>query len=178
MTADGERYGGSAMTSAELDAFLDDADVLMLASLRRDGSPIVVPVGFDWDGTCFYVTIALDHAGVSRLRRDGRVSLAVNSHPSFPTKFVVVQGNAEEMSDPEGELSKRVLFRKSAELFAGMGIDRERYFREWFSVGRVAFRIDVTSIASFDGTKAGRGERYAGGTRLSTDRPATTAKSD
>ncbi len=164
-----ERYGAFAMTAAELDAFLAEADVIMLASLRRDGAPLVVPVGFDWDGESFHVTIALDHAGVSRLRRDARVSLAVSSHPAFPTRFVVVEGTAEEVHDPDGDVSRRILFRKSAEMFARMGIDRERYFQEWISVGRVAFRIRVDSLASFDGTKAPRGERYSAGTRLPSD---------
>jgi nitroimidazol reductase NimA-like FMN-containing flavoprotein (pyridoxamine 5'-phosphate oxidase superfamily) len=165
----GERYGTFAMTPAELDAFLAEADVIMLASLRRDGAPLVVPVGFDWDGESFHVTIALDHAGVSRLRRDARVSLAVSSHPAFPTKFVVVEGRAEEVPDPDGEVSKRILFRKSAAMFERLGIDRERYFEEWISVGRVAFRIEVDSMATFDGTKAAKGERYSAGTRLPGD---------
>ena len=60
-----ERYGSFAMTSDELERSSPSTDVVMLASLRRDGSPFVVPVGFDWDGESFYVTIALDHAGVS-----------------------------------------------------------------------------------------------------------------
>jgi nitroimidazol reductase NimA-like FMN-containing flavoprotein (pyridoxamine 5'-phosphate oxidase superfamily) len=169
MTGPEPRYGALAMSPDELDAFLDDADVIMLASLRRDGAPIVVPVGFDWDGESFYVTIAVDHAGVVRLRRDGRVSLAVSSHPAFPTKFVVVEGVAEEIADPDGAVSKRILFRKSADLFAGMGIDRERYFEQWISVGRIAFRIRPASIATFDGTKAPKGDRYSAGTRLPTD---------
>src|SRR5215212_7453611 len=101
-----ERYGELAMTADELDDFV-------------------------WDGECFFVTIAVDHAGVARLRRDPRVSLSLSSHPAFPTKFVVVEGIAEEIADPDGSVSKRILFRKSAELFARMGIDRDRYFAEW-----------------------------------------------
>jgi len=169
-----ERYGSFSMTPAELDAFLDEADVIMLASLRRDGAPLVVPVGFDWDGESFSVTIALDHAGVARLRRDPRVSLALSGHPAFPTKFVVVEGRAGEVPDPDGAVSKRILFRKSAEMFARLGIDRERYFEEWISVGRVAFRITVDSLVTFDGSKAPKGEKYSAGTRLPSDavRPA------
>jgi PPOX class probable F420-dependent enzyme len=164
-----ERYGGFAMTPSELRAFLADTDIVMLASLRRDGSPFVVPVGFDWDGEHFYVTIARDHAGVARLRRDPRVSLAASSHPAYPTKFVVVEGAAEEIRDPDDEISRQILFRKSKELFAQMGVDRDQYFAEWISVGRVVFRIRVTSLATFDGTKVKRGSRYSAGTRLPTD---------
>ena len=141
-----EKYGTFAMTSDELDAFLAEQDVVYLASLRKDGAPFVVPIGFDWDGESFFITIALDHAGLHRLRRDPRVSLSIGSHPAFPTKFVVVEGVAEEVADPEAAISRRILFRKSQEMFARMRVDPERYFENWISVGRVAFRVRVTSL--------------------------------
>jgi PPOX class probable F420-dependent enzyme len=165
------KYGPYAMTTDELDAFLTETDVVMLASLRRDGSPFVVPVGFDWDGEHFFVTIAHDHAGTHRLRRDPRVSLSAASHPAFPTKFVVVEGIAEEVPDADNGISRRILLRKSQEMFARMRVDPERYFEQWVSVGRVVFRIRVTTLATFDGTKAPKGEKYSAGTRLPTDRP-------
>ena len=118
----------------------------MLASLRRDGAPFVVPVGFDFDGESFFVTIALDHGALHRLRRDPRVSLAAGSHPAFPTKFVVVEGVAEEQPDPDHAVSRRILFRKSEEMFARLAVDREQFFAQWISVGRVVFRIRVTQL--------------------------------
>jgi nitroimidazol reductase NimA-like FMN-containing flavoprotein (pyridoxamine 5'-phosphate oxidase superfamily) len=163
------KYGELAMTPSELDEFLAATDVIMLASLRKDGAPFVVPVGFDWDGTAFFVTIGRDHAGAYRLRRDGRVSLSAGSHPAFPTKFVVVEGIAEELADPQNAVSRRILFRKSQEMFARLKVDPERFFENWISVGRVVFLIHVTSIASFDGTKVPKGEKYSAGTRLPTD---------
>src|SRR3954453_21997538 len=105
------KYGALAMTGEELDRFLADTDVVMLGSLRRDGAPFVVPVGFDWDGESFFGTFGLDHAGLHRLRRDPRVSLCVGSVPAFPTKFVVVEGLAHELDDPEGVVSRGVLMR-------------------------------------------------------------------
>jgi nitroimidazol reductase NimA-like FMN-containing flavoprotein (pyridoxamine 5'-phosphate oxidase superfamily) len=157
------------MTPGELDAFLEQVDTIMLASLRRDGSPFVVPVGFDWDGESFFVTFGLDHAGLHRLRRDPRVSLSVGSVPAFPTKFVVVEGMAVELDDPEGAVSRGVLMRASADGFAAAGIDTERYFRSWIAVGRVAFRIEVTNLVTFDGTKTPKGDKYESGTRLPGD---------
>ena len=163
------KYGPFAMTPKELDAFLAATDVVALASLRRDGSPFVVPVGFDWDGEYFSVTIARDHAGVHRLRRDPRVSLSAGSHPAFPTKFVVVEGIAEEVPDPGNVVSRRILFRKSQDMFARLHVDPEQYFEHWISVGRVVFRIRVVHLASFDGTKAPKGGKYSAGTKLPTD---------
>lgn len=170
---DSQKYGPLAMTPDELDAFLAANDVIMLASLRRDGSPFVVPVGFDWDDECFYVTMGHDHAGVHRLRRDGRVSLAANSHPAFPTKFVIVEGIAEELPDPDNVVNRRILFRASKDMFAEARIDPERFFASWISVGRVVFCIRVTNVVTFDGTKTPKGDRYGSGTRLPTDSVAT-----
>jgi PPOX class probable F420-dependent enzyme len=165
------KYGPYAMTPEELDGFLAETDVVMLASLRRDGSPFVVPVGFDWDGEQFFVTIARDHAGAHRLRRDPRVSLSACSHPAFPTKFVVVEGVAEEIPDPGDDVSRRILLRRSQEMFARMRVDPDQYFEHWISVGRVVFQVRVTTLTTFDGTKAPKGEKYSAGTRLPTDHP-------
>jgi len=169
------KYGALAMTGEELDRFLADTDVVMLGSLRRDGAPFVVPVGFDWDGTSFFVTVALDHGAVHRLRRDPRVSLAVSSHPAFPTKFVIVEGEAEELADPDHAVSRRILFRKSEEMFARLAVDREKFFANWISVGRVVFRIRVSRLTTFDGTKVPKDAKYSAGTRLPTDSPGTAA---
>jgi nitroimidazol reductase NimA-like FMN-containing flavoprotein (pyridoxamine 5'-phosphate oxidase superfamily) len=166
---DSGKYGACAMTQEELDRFLADTDVVMLASLRKDGAPYVVPVGFDFDGDSFFVTIALDHAARHRLRRDPRVSLAAGSHPAFPTRFVVVEGIAEELPDPDHAVSRRILFRKSEEMFARLAVDREQFFAQWISVGRVVFRVRVTHLTTFDGTKLPKGEKHSAGTRLPTD---------
>lgn len=166
---DSGKYGECAMTRQELRQFLADTDVVMLASLRKDGAPFVVPVGFDFDGDSFFVTVALDHGARYRLRRDPRVSLAAGSHPAFPTKFVVVEGVAEEQPDPDHAVSRRILFRKSEEMFARLSVDRERFFAQWISVGRVVFRIRVTQLTTFDGTKLPKGGKHAAGTRLPTD---------
>jgi hypothetical protein len=97
------------------------------------------------------------------------VSLSVGSVPAFPTKFVVVEGIAVELDDPEGTVSRGVLMRASADAFAAAGIDAERYFRSWISVGRIAFRIEVTNLVTFDGTKTPKGDKYDSGTRLPGD---------
>lgn len=165
---DSGKYGALAMSAEELDEFLAATDVIVLASLRHDGSPFVVPVGFDWDGESFYVTMGHDQAGVHRLRRDPRVSLSAGSHPAFPTKFVIVEGTAEELADPDNAVSRRIVFRVRP-VFEAMKVDPERYFESWVSVGRVVFRIRVNNLVTFDGSKNPKGAKYSSATRLPTD---------
>ena len=80
----------------------------------------------------------------------------------------MVEGVAEEVADPGHVISRRILFRKSQEMFARMRVDPERYFESWISVGGSRSAVRVTSCASFDGTKA-KGAKYSAGTRLPTD---------
>ena len=124
------KYGALAMTSVELDTFIATTDQLMLASLRKDGSPFVIPVGFDWDGTSFFVTMGHQRGGVHRLRRDPRVSLCAASNPAFPTKFFIAEGIAHELDDPDSAVSRGVLLRASRDSFDASGIDTEQIFRE------------------------------------------------
>ena len=72
-----------------------------LAVTRRDGSPIVVPVwfGVDEDGTIVFTTWADTIKGKS-LRRDGRVSLCVDSEQP-PYAYVRVDGVATLSDDRE-----------------------------------------------------------------------------
>jgi hypothetical protein len=167
---DSGKYGECAMTREELHRFLADTDVVMLASLRKDGAPFVVPVGFDFDGESFFVTVALDHGARYRLRRDPRVSLAAGSHPAFPTKFVVVEGVAEEQPDPDHAMSRRILFRKSEEMFARLAVDRERFFAQWISVGRASCSASASRSSR---PSTARSSRRAGSTRRAPGCPPT-----
>ena len=169
MVMDSGKYGALAMTSEELDAFIAESDQIMLASLRKDGSPFVIPIGFDWDGTSFFVTMGHERGGVYRLRRDPRVSLCAASTPAFPTKFVIAEGIAHELDDPDNAVSRGVLLRASSETFAASGIDTEKFMESWLAIGRVAFRIEVTNLVTFDGTKTPKGQKYTSGVRLPTD---------
>ena len=141
---------------------------MYLASLRKDGAPFVVPIGFDWDGESFFITIALDHAGRAPPPPRSRVSLSVGSHPAFPTKFVVVEGVAEEVADPGAAISRRILFRKSQEMFARMRVDPGALLRE-LDLGRPGRVPRPGHVARELRRHEGEGAKYSAGTRLPTD---------
>jgi hypothetical protein len=54
-------------------------------------------------------------------------------------------------------------------MFARLAVDREQFFAQWITVGRVVFRIRVTRLTTFDGTKLPKGGKHSAGTRLPTD---------
>lgn len=112
------------MNDAAIRAFLTaGARTGKLAVVRRDGSPMVVPIWFvlDDDGALIFNTGAASVKGKA-LRRDPRVSICVDDEAP-PFAFVRVDGVAEVSEDLD-EL------RRWATVIAGryMGSDRAEEF--------------------------------------------------
>jgi nitroimidazol reductase NimA-like FMN-containing flavoprotein (pyridoxamine 5'-phosphate oxidase superfamily) len=145
------------MTQGELDVFLAGTPpqpcYATVASLRRDGSPMAVPLGYLYEDGWIYFSMNPETAGTKRIRRDPRVCLAVyNDH--YPVKFAIITGQAEEYDDPGHELERRKFFRNMSHVAAEM--DLEEYFALHEEGGRVVFRVRVVAseVASLDAEKA------------------------
>ena len=106
------------MTQEFRDKFLSQTRYGILTTLAKDGSPISVPVWFDWDGMAIRIITAENTAKVRRIRRDARVTFLVINHPDEDDAWVAFDGLAEvhpgdvelleriaakywDMSDPE-----------------------------------------------------------------------------
>lgn len=68
-----------------------------LATLMQDGSPQVTPVWFDYDGKHVRVNSALGRVKDKNMRRDPRVSLAIQD-PDNPYRYVEVRGKVVEIT--------------------------------------------------------------------------------
>ena len=110
------RYGDLAMTREELDAFLAQADTIMLASLRRDGSPFVIPVGFDWDGEFVRLSTLKSRVKYRNLVANPQITFCVVD-PQMPTRYLEIRGYAEITDDPEGTLNRKMFRRMSGREF-------------------------------------------------------------
>jgi hypothetical protein len=114
----------------------------------------VIPVGFLYEGGAVNLTFRPDHAAISRVRRDPRVSVTVfNDH--FPVKFVVITGMAEVREDPGLEFSVRK--HRWIMQLAEDWLDQDEYERHHFEPGRVVVRIPVApgNVAASDLSKVG-----------------------
>ena len=106
------------MTQEFRDKFLSQTRYGILTTLAKDGSPISVPVWFDWDGKAIRIITAENSAKVMRIRRNARVTFLVTNHPDEDDAWVAFDGLAEihpgdvelleriaakywDMSDPE-----------------------------------------------------------------------------
>ncbi|MGE0385364.1 MAG: pyridoxamine 5'-phosphate oxidase family protein [Gammaproteobacteria bacterium] len=145
--------GPAAMTQPEIDAFLGGTPrYCAFGSLRRDGSPSVIPVGFLYEGGAINLTFRPDHAAIRRVRRDPRVSVTVfNDH--FPVQFVLVNGLAEVREDPGLEFSIRK--HRWIMQLAEDWLDQDAFERNHFEPGRVVVRIPVApgNVMTSDMTK-------------------------
>ena len=151
------RFGPLSMTQDELDAFLVGNPPLpcyaTVASLRRDGSPMAVPLGYLYEDGWIYFSMNPETAGTKRLRRDPRVCVSIYND-RYPVKFAIITGEVEEFDDPGHQLEKRKFMRNMGHV--GGDMDLEEYFALHEQGGRVVFRVRVVAdeVASMDADKA------------------------
>jgi PPOX class probable F420-dependent enzyme len=85
-----------SMSTAELETFLGQTfptPLGVVGTLRRDGSPHLVPVWFRWDGTAVTIWTTEERAWVRNLMRDPRTALSVQTFEA-PYPAVVMRGAA------------------------------------------------------------------------------------
>jgi len=91
------------MTEEQIDAFLREPRISMLATVQPDGSPHVTPVWHHYDGERLFVCSDDDAVKVRNVKHEPRVTLLVST-VSPPHQYVMVQGRAELSRDRISEL--------------------------------------------------------------------------
>lgn len=84
-------------TTEQIEAFLAEPRNVIVAGIRRDGTPHVSPNWFWWDGERFYVSTTRSRVKYQVFRRDPRVQLTVDDSTAFRT--VLVRGTVEIRED-------------------------------------------------------------------------------
>lgn len=142
--------GDTTMTREEIDAYLrEEGRFAALASVRRDGCPFVIPMGYYYDGEHLHFSTTPRRGLTARVRREPRVSVAVFDHEPIHG-YVLVNGVAEEVADP-GDVLSMAMHRR----YPKPGItDQEARDRLWLSPGRVVFRVPTAEAFGMDQRKA------------------------
>jgi nitroimidazol reductase NimA-like FMN-containing flavoprotein (pyridoxamine 5'-phosphate oxidase superfamily) len=144
--------GETMMTAGEIDAYLrEDGRFAAVATLRKDGSPFIIPMGYYYDGDYLYFSTTARRGLTHRLRRDGRVSVSVSvfDHQAIHG-YVLVNGVAEEVGDPGDVLSLKMHHR-----YPKPGLENSgEHDRIWLSARRVVFRISTADAFGMDQRKA------------------------
>jgi PPOX class probable F420-dependent enzyme len=132
------------MTEAQSDAFLRETRIAKLATLKNDGSPTIVPVWFEWDGTTAVVFTSRNSAKVGRIRRDPRVALSVEEPVAVPEAWVTLEGKATIEESGGIELARRLAPRYYGPERAASALESwEKMAADW-----VVLRITPARIRS------------------------------
>jgi len=81
------------MNEEERERFLSAPRYGILNTLRSDGSPIGVPVWFDWNGQTVRIFTGVLSPKIKRIQGDPRASLLVVNHPTEPESWVSFDGS-------------------------------------------------------------------------------------
>jgi PPOX class probable F420-dependent enzyme len=144
-----------AMSQSEMTAFLAERRYAAVSTLRRDGSPITIFVGFEWDGDYFYFNVRNSRLIKRRLEHDPRVSIAITNE-YYPSKFVTADGDVEIIVDADWVRTRRMFLRYLSpddQFQRQKDIDVEGFWAAYFEVGRTMYRVKPRRLASEDGAK-------------------------
>ncbi len=99
------------MSKADREAFLAVNRYGILTTLRRDGSPIAIPVWFDWDGSSVRMFTTAASPKLRRLANDARASVLVTNHVGEKEKWLAFDGSIAVSDEGGFELAEKLAQR-------------------------------------------------------------------
>jgi PPOX class probable F420-dependent enzyme len=110
---------------ADLDGFLGEPLVAVLATLRADGSVLLSPIWHEWRGGAFNVWVEADNVKVRHLRRDSRATIVV-AESGPPLRGVELRGTARFIEQDVTETARRIAARYVGEEAAAVDTEATR----------------------------------------------------
>jgi PPOX class probable F420-dependent enzyme len=150
------------LTDDEVWGYLERSRSMTLATLGATGQPHLVAMWYGIvDGAIWFETKAKSQKAVN-LRRDPRVTLLVEDGRTYDKlRGVSIEGRAEIVEDPEALWNVGVSIW---ERYNGPYSEEVKPLVEFMLTKRVAVRIDVERIRSWDHRKLGMDPIPLGGT--------------
>jgi len=118
------------MSSAELETFLGQTfptPLGVVGTLRRDGSPHLVPVWFRWDGAAVTIWTTQTRAWVRNVLRDPRTAFSVQTSEE-PYPAVVMRG-AATVATADDRATNEEIRAITRRYVPGEGV--ESYIADW-----------------------------------------------
>lgn len=101
--------------SKTLEGFLERPNLGILATLRKDGSPHLTVVWYEYENGEVRISVTDTRVKYKHVLRDPRVSLAVTANEQ-PYKQVVFEGKAQVTAEGGPELIRRLALRYDGEV--------------------------------------------------------------
>lgn len=149
------------LTSAEIDAFLNERGHLArIATVRRDGSPSVVPVWFVYERGKIHITPRKHSEFGLNLRRDPRAAITIDEEAG-PYRKVLVEGRVEFLYENGEDDRWRDLYRRIALRYIDEA-SAEYYITETIDQPRALFAIELAKANVTTWRMPREGEPYTG----------------
>ncbi len=101
----------SVLVTEDRDRFLREPRVAVLTTLSGAGTPISVPIWFEWDGEQARMFTPEGSPKLARIRRNPQASLLVANPTGEPEAWVSIEGPIEISSEGGFELAERMAHR-------------------------------------------------------------------
>lgn len=91
----------ASLADPVIQQFLSTKEVVVLATLQKDGAPLAMPMWFLADPTCLYMVSVVNTQKVRNMRRDRRVCVVAESGTrGADIHGVTIQGRVEFLEHP------------------------------------------------------------------------------
>lgn len=152
--------GAAPTTWEEARTILDSAELAWITTVRADGRPHTTPLVAVWLDDAVHFCTGPDEQKAVNLRNDARVTITIGSNRWDEGLDVVVEGDAEQLTD-------EMLLRRLADAWRGKWDGRWQFdvadgsFRHEHGNGQaVVFRVVPTTVLAF-GTGSFTRHRFA-----------------
>jgi PPOX class probable F420-dependent enzyme len=132
------------ITLDDLGDFLQQPRLATLATYKKDGSVLLSPVWYEWDGEHFWVSTGDGDIKDRHIQRRPLVSLCIGEEASYPGRVVDASGIAIKLPDPGGEGLRRIATR-----YLGADV-AERWMAQYPTVTWILFRIKPERLRLLD----------------------------
>ncbi|MCC7365877.1 MAG: pyridoxamine 5'-phosphate oxidase family protein [Dehalococcoidia bacterium] len=148
------------MKPEDVELFLSQPHVGVLATLRRDGMPYTVPVWWLWKDGAVWLTGTYSRVWCKQLLRDGRASLCIESGPPF-TGHVEFDGTCTAYEPTDFDIWP--ISRELAEKYVGRGDPAnaaavDAFFANMQTEPRLLFKLTPSVTRAID-MRVYRGKR-------------------
>ncbi len=95
------------LSQEDTQRFLSEPRNVILGTIRKDGSPQLNPMWFDWNGAVFYISTTKTRFKYRHILRDPRVTLCIDETATLKT--LLVEGRATIQEEDIWGITQRIV---------------------------------------------------------------------
>ena len=99
------------MTETERDEFLNEPRIAVLSTISTEGTPVSIPIWFEWDGEHARVFTGIGSPKIRRIEANPAASLLVANPTGEPEAWVLIEGGITIEEDGGFDLAERLALR-------------------------------------------------------------------